>query len=73
MLGPSLTPTTSVVPSDYCCSHPGQCNNIHRSIASKFKYGLVYGKSSRFSPAAHRVGLQHKVEDEDVVALFTNS
>lgn len=57
--------------SAYPC--PGQCNNIHRSIASKFKYGLVYGKSSRFSPAAHRVGLQHKVEDEDVVALFTNS
>jgi len=49
------------------------CNSIHRSIASKFKYALVYGKSSRFNPAAHRVGLQHEVQDEDVVALFTNS
>lgn len=48
-------------------------NAIHRSIASKFKYALVYGRSSRFNPAAHRVGLHHKVADEDVVALFTNT
>lgn len=49
-----------------------QCNAIHRSIASHFKYALVTGKSSKFNPRSHRVGLNHAVCDEDVCAIFTN-
>jgi len=48
------------------------CNAIHRSIASHFKYALVTGKSSKFNPRSHRVGLNHAVCDEDVCAIFTN-
>ncbi|KAG8928301.1 Developmentally-regulated GTP-binding protein 2 [Tulasnella sp. 418] len=47
------------------------CNGIHRSLASKFRYALVWGRSSKFSPHAQKVGLQHQVQDEDVVSIFT--
>lgn len=43
------------------------CNGIHRSLAENFKYGLVWGKSSKFSPHAQKVSLNHQVADEDVV------
>ncbi|KAB5594136.1 hypothetical protein CTheo_2473 [Ceratobasidium theobromae] len=54
------------------------CHGIHRSLAEKFKYALVWvcrpcklGKSSKFSPHAQKVGLTHQVADEDVVSIFT--
>ncbi|KAF9569864.1 P-loop containing nucleoside triphosphate hydrolase protein [Agrocybe pediades] len=47
------------------------CNGIHRSLATNFRYGLVWGKSSKFSPYAQKVSLQHQVADEDVVSIFT--
>ncbi|KAJ7169470.1 developmentally regulated GTP-binding protein [Mycena filopes] len=45
------------------------CNGVHRSLATNFRYAL--GKSSKFSPHAQKVSLQHQVQDEDVVSIFT--
>ncbi len=43
------------------------CRAIHRDFLNRFKYGLVWGKSARF-PGQH-VGLEHKLEDEDIIRL----
>jgi len=47
------------------------CNGIHRSLATNFRYGLVWGKSSKFNPHAQKVGLHHQLQDDDVVSIFT--
>jgi len=62
--------------SDPVCLRKGAtievvCNSIHRSLAPNFKYALVWGKSSRFAPHAQKVSLNHAVQDEDVVSIFT--
>lgn len=62
--------------SDPICLRKGAtiedvCNGIHRSLAPNFRYGLVWGKSSKFSPHAQKVSLAHQVQDEDVVSIFT--
>ncbi|GAB1296175.1 Developmentally-regulated GTP-binding protein 2 [Apodemus speciosus] len=43
------------------------CHRIHRSLASQFKYALVWGTSTKYSP--QRVGLAHTVEHEDVIQI----
>ena len=43
------------------------CNAIHRDFVKRFRYAMVWGKSVRFS--GQHVGLDHKVEDEDVLRL----
>lgn len=43
------------------------CHAIHRSILSQFKYALVWGTSTKYSP--QRVGLSHVVAHEDVVMI----
>ena len=43
------------------------CHAIHRSIVSQFKYALVWGTSTKYSP--QRVGLSHVVAHEDVVMI----
>ncbi|KAF7320181.1 Developmentally-regulated GTP-binding protein 2 [Mycena kentingensis (nom. inval.)] len=62
--------------SDPICLRKGAtiedvCNGVHRSLATNFRYGLVWGKSSKFNPHAQKVGLSHQVQDEDVVSIFT--
>jgi len=47
------------------------CHGVHRSLAEKYRYSLVWGRSSRFSPHAQKVGLSHQVQDDDVVSIFT--
>lgn len=47
------------------------CHGIHRDMASKFKYALVWGKSAKHNP--QRVGLQHVLMDQDVVQIMVNS
>ncbi|ORX39011.1 putative GTP-binding protein [Kockovaella imperatae] len=62
--------------SDPICLRQGAtietvCHGIHRSLASQFKYALVWGKSSKFNPQPQKVGLTHLVQDEDVVSIIT--
>jgi ribosome-interacting GTPase 1 len=62
--------------SDPICLRKGAtietvCNSVHRSLAPNFRYALVWGRSSKFSPHAQKVSLNHQVQDEDVVSIFT--
>lgn len=43
------------------------CHAIHRGIVHVFKYALVWGTSTKYSP--QRVGLSHIVHHEDVVQI----
>ncbi|OQR74536.1 developmentally-regulated GTP-binding protein 2 isoform 1-like [Tropilaelaps mercedesae] len=43
------------------------CHSVHRSLVNEFKYALVWGTSTKYSP--QRVGLNHVVHNEDVVQL----
>lgn len=43
------------------------CDAIHRDMKNQFKYALVWGSSSKHSP--QKCGLQHPVNDEDVVQI----
>jgi uncharacterized protein len=43
------------------------CNKIHRNMAKNFRYGLVWGKSAKFS--GQKVGLDHRLADEDVLTI----
>uniref|UniRef100_A0A0N5AQ93 CID domain-containing protein n=1 Tax=Syphacia muris TaxID=451379 RepID=A0A0N5AQ93_9BILA len=43
------------------------CHALHRSIVSQFRYAIVWGTSTRFSP--QRVGLHHKLDHEDVIQI----
>nr|XP_033819678.1 developmentally-regulated GTP-binding protein 2 isoform X2 [Geotrypetes seraphini] len=43
------------------------CHRIHRTLASQFKYALVWGTSTKYSP--QRVGLTHGIEHEDVIQI----
>ena len=43
------------------------CNKIHRNMAKNFRYGLVWGNSAKF--AGQKVGLDHRLSDEDVITI----
>lgn len=45
------------------------CRAIHKDMVEKFKYALVWGTSAKHMP--QRVGLNHEVQDEDVVEIHT--
>ena len=44
------------------------CHVIHRSIVEIFKYALVWGTSTKYSP--QRVGINHVMNDEDVIQIM---
>jgi len=44
------------------------CRHIHKDFVRKFRYAMVWGRSVKFP--GQRVGLEHVVEDEDVVRLI---
>ncbi|KAG1864630.1 P-loop containing nucleoside triphosphate hydrolase protein [Suillus subalutaceus] len=59
--------------SDPVCLRKGAtiedvCLGIHKSLVSNFRNGLVWGRSSKFSPHAQKVSLNHQLQDEDVVS-----
>lgn len=43
------------------------CHAIHRTLAQTFKYALVWGVSTKYSP--QRVGAAHVMADEDVIQV----
>ena len=44
------------------------CQKIHKDFLNKFKYAKIKGKSVKFD--WQRVGLDHKVEDGDIVEIY---
>lgn len=44
------------------------CKRIHKDIASRFKYAIVWGTSAKHQP--QRVGISHCLEDEDVLQIM---
>lgn len=44
------------------------CHSIHRTLAAQFKYALVWGTSTKYSP--QRVGIHHIMNDEDVIQVI---
>ena len=44
------------------------CHSIHRSLVDTFRYALVWGTSTKYSP--QRVGKSHVVSDEDVMQII---
>ena len=44
------------------------CNKLHRKMRRDFRYGLVWGKSVKFG--GQRVGLNHILQDEDVLTII---
>jgi small GTP-binding protein len=40
---------------------------VHRDLVDQFKYALIWGASAKHTP--QRVGLKHKVADEDVIFI----
>ena len=45
------------------------CNKVHRNIKDEFRYALIWGKSAKFG--GQRVGITHRLMDEDVITLVT--
>lgn len=43
------------------------CHLVHRDLAGQFKYSLVWGCSAKHQP--QKVGLTHRVQDEDIVQI----
>lgn len=46
------------------------CHRIHKELLEKFKYALVNGKSVKYPN--QRVGLDHVLEDQDVVTIIAD-
>ncbi len=45
------------------------CKKLHRDMIENFKYAKVWGSSVKF--AGQRVGLEHILEDGDIVSIYT--
>ncbi|KAF7313715.1 OBG-type G domain-containing protein [Mycena chlorophos] len=50
------------------CSVEDFCNAIHKEIAKQMKYAIVWGSSAKHA-RGQKVGLEHILEDEDVVHI----
>ncbi|KIK99267.1 hypothetical protein PAXRUDRAFT_822963 [Paxillus rubicundulus Ve08.2h10] len=50
------------------CSVEDFCNGIHKEIAKQMKYAVVWGSSAKHA-RGQKVGLDHVLEDEDVVHI----
>ena len=42
---------------------------VHKDFIRKFRYAKIWGPSARF--AGQQVGLEHRLQDGDIVELFT--
>jgi len=50
------------------CTVEHLVHRVHRSLVDQFKYALVWGTSTKYSP--QRVGLAHILDDEDVIQIM---
>ncbi|OCH90711.1 developmentally regulated GTP binding protein 1 [Obba rivulosa] len=50
------------------CTVEDFCNSIHKEIAKQMKYAIVWGASAKHA-RGQKVGLEHVLEDEDVVHI----
>jgi len=48
------------------CTIEDFCNAIHKEISKQMKYAIVWGSSAKHA-RGQKVGLDHVLEDEDVV------
>jgi len=60
--------TAPVILRRSACTVGDFCNAIHREIAQQMKYATVWGSSAKHS-RGQRVGLDHVLEDEDVLQI----
>jgi small GTP-binding protein len=44
------------------------CNKIHRDFKRKFRFAYVWGSSAKYP--GQKVGLDHKLEDEDILTII---
>ncbi|KAI5454518.1 GTP-binding protein rbg1 [Naganishia albida] len=51
------------------CSVEDFCNAIHKEIAKQFKHAIVWGSSAKHA-RGQKVGLDHIMEDEDVICIY---
>ncbi|GAA5903424.1 hypothetical protein JCM6882_006545 [Rhodosporidiobolus microsporus] len=47
------------------------CASVHKNLVHKYKYAIVWGKSSKFAPQPQKVGLTHVCAQDDVVSIVT--
>ncbi len=45
------------------------CNKVHRSMKDEFRYAQIWGRSAKFD--GQKVGLEHRLMDEDIITLVT--
>ncbi|KAJ3511494.1 hypothetical protein NLJ89_g4059 [Agrocybe chaxingu] len=60
--------STPVVLRNGKCTVEDFCNAIHKEIAKQMKYAVVWGSSAKHA-RGQKVGLEHVLEDEDVVHI----
>jgi ribosome-interacting GTPase 1 len=46
------------------------CRAIHKDFEKSFKMANVWGRSSKYAAKPQKVGLTHRMEDEDVIELI---
>lgn len=51
------------------CSVEDFCNAIHKDIVKQFRTAMVWGTSAKHS-RGQKVGLEHVLEDEDIICIF---
>ena len=44
------------------------CEKLHKDFVRNFRYAQVWGKSAKHP--GQRVGLDHKLEDEDILTII---
>jgi ribosome-interacting GTPase 1 len=66
------------------CTIESLCKSVHKDFADEFKYAMVWGRSTKFSPQTCGLGkfltlprmltnLVHPLMDEDVIQIFACS
>ncbi|WRT64270.1 uncharacterized protein IL334_001201 [Kwoniella shivajii] len=51
------------------CTVEDFCNAIHKEIVKQFRTAMVWGTSAKHS-RGQKVGLEHVLEDEDIICIF---